>query len=167
MKPTSNIHRLPATDSWQRQPQIKNALMHRIKSITGEIHSIQSEMHGELNEPASGSRVARFFEDENAVQVLNDFKAELDQLRRILWFYIEHASAQPSAAMNNVQQDERLQRVNELLHALTPPAKSAITGETLQPSISFFERLDVVMDTYMQEKKPVAQAKAKAAKAGY
>ena len=165
MKPTSNIHRLPPTDSWQRQPQIKNTLMHRIKNITGEIHSIQAEMHGELNEPASGGRLARFFEDENAIQLLNDFKAELDQLRRILWFYIEHASVQPSAVMDNEQQHQRLQRVNELLRALTPPTKPAIAGETLQPSISFFERLDVVIDTYMQEKKPVAQAKA--AKAGY
>jgi hypothetical protein len=165
MKPTGNIHRLPATESWQRQPQIKNALMHRIQSMTAEIHSIQAEMHGELNGPANRSRLARFFEDENAIQVLNDFKAELDQFRRILWFYIEHASAQPSAATDNEQHDQRLQRVNELLRALTPPAKSAIAEEALQPSISFFERLDVVMDTYMQEKKPVAQAKA--AKAGY
>ena len=167
MKPTSNIHRLPATESWQRQPQIKNALMHRIQSLTGEIHSIQAEMHGELNGPANRGRLARFFEDENAVQVLNDFKAELDQLRRILWFYIEHASVQPSAMMDKEQQNQRLQRVNELLRALTPPAKSAIAEEALQPSISFFERLDVVIDTYMQEKKPVAQVKAKAAKAGY
>jgi hypothetical protein len=67
--------------------------------------------------------------------------------------------------MDNEQQDQRLQRVNELLRALTPPTKSAIAEETAQPSISFFERLDVVIDTYMQEKKPVAQAKA--AKAGY
>ncbi len=167
MKPTSNIHRLPVTDSWQRQPQIKNVLMHRIKNVTGEIHSIQAEMHGELNEPTSGSRLARFFEDENAVQLLNDFKAELDQLRRILWFYIEQASAQPLEAMNNEQHDQRVQRVNELLRALTPPAKSAIAGEKIQPSVSFFERLDVVIDTYMQEKKPVTPATAKAAKAGY
>lgn len=167
MKPTGNIHRLPATDSWQRQPQVKNALVHRIKSITGEIHSIQAEMHGELNEPASENKLARFFEDENAVQSLNDFKVELDQLRRILWFYLEQASAQPSAMLNNEQQDTRLQRVNELLRALAPAAKSAIPGETIQPSVSFFERLDVVIDTYMQEKKPAAQLKAKAAKAGY
>jgi vacuolar-type H+-ATPase subunit I/STV1 len=167
MKPTGNLHRLPATDSWQRQPQIKNALVHRIKNITAEIHSIQAEMHGQLNEPASENKLARFFEDENAVQLLNDFKAELDQLRRILWFYIEQASAQPSAAMNNEQQDTRVQRVNELLRTLAPATKSTITGETIQPSVSFFERLDVVMDTYMQEKKPVVQVKAKAAKAGY
>ena len=167
MKPTSNIHSLPATGSWQRQPQIKNALMHRIKSMTGEIHSIQAEMHGELNEPEYRGRLARFLEDDNAIHVLNDFKAELDQLRRILWFYIEHASVQPAAAMDNQQPDQRLQRVNELLRALAPPANSAIAGETRQPSISFFERLDVVIDTYMQEKKPVVQVKAKAAKAGY
>ena len=164
MKPTSNIHRLPATGSWQRQPQIKNALMHRIKSVTGEIHSIQAAMHGELNEPENRGWLARFLEDDNAVQVLNDFKAELDQLRRILWFYIEQASVQPSAARDNQQPDQRLQRVNELLRALTRPAKPEIAEEALQPSISFFERLDVVIDTYMQEKKPVA--KAKAAKAG-
>ena len=166
MKSTGNLHRLPATDSWQRQPQIKNALVHRIKNITAEIHSIQAEMHGQLNEPASENKLARFFEDENAVQSLNDFKAELDQLRRILWFYIEQASAQLSAAMSTEQQDTRLQRVNELLRTLAP-AKSTITGETIQPSVSFFERLDVVMDTYMQEKKPPVQVKAKAAKAGY
>ncbi|HSK45636.1 MAG TPA: hypothetical protein VLA83_17300 [Candidatus Binatia bacterium] len=165
MKPTSNIHRLPATESWQRQPQVKNSLVRRIKSITGEIHSIQAEMHGELNEPVSGSKLGRFFEDENAVQSLNDFKAELDQLRRILWFYIEQASAQPSARIASEQHDQRLQHVNELLRALTPPAKSAIAGETIQPSVSFFERLDVVIDSYMQEKKPVAQAKA--AKSGH
>jgi vacuolar-type H+-ATPase subunit I/STV1 len=166
MKPASNLHRLPATDSWQRQPQVKNALIQRIKSITSEIHSIQAEMHGQLDEPASGSRLARFFDDENAVQTLNDFKAELDQLRRILWFYIEQATAQPAAAMNKEQQDKRLQRVNELLRALAPsPAAPASAEQTIQPSISFFERLDVVIDTYMQEKKPVAQAKA--AKAGY
>ena len=162
MKPTGNLHRLPATDSWQRQPQIKNALVHRIKNITGEIHSIQAEMHGQLNEPASENKLARFFEDENAVQALNDFKAELDQLRRILWFYIEQASAQPAAAMNKEQQDKRLQRVNELLRALAPRQQApAIAGETIQPSVSFFERLDVVIDTYMQEKKPVVHAEPK------
>jgi len=166
MKPTGNIHRLPVTDSWQRQPRIKNALIHRIKTVTGEIHSIQAEMHSELNEPASENRMARLLEDENAIQSLNDFKAELDQLRRILWFYIEQASAQPSAAAHADQQDNRLQRVNELLRALSPPpAASSLVGQAVQPSISFFERLDVVIDTYMQEKKPVAQAKA--AKAGY
>lgn len=165
MKPIGKIHQLPAIDSWQRQPQTKNALLHRVQKVTSEIHSIQAEMHGELSEPASGNRLAGFFEDGAAVQILNDFKAELDQLRRILWFYIEQASSQSSATPDSEQQSKRLQRVNELLRALAPrPSTSAASGETNKPSISFFERLDLVMDTYMQEKKPVAHAKA--AKAG-
>ena len=165
MKPTGNLHRLPAIDSWQRQPQMKNALLYRVQNVTSEIHSIQTEMHGELTQPASASRLAGFLEDANGVQVLNDFKAELDQLRRILWFYIEQASIKPVAAPDSEQQSKRLQRVNELLRALTPqPTTSAKAAEN-KPSVSFFERLDVVIDTYMQEKKPVAQAKA--AKAGH
>jgi hypothetical protein len=165
MKPTGNIHRLPAIDSWQRQPQVKNALLHRIRNITSEIHSIQAEMHSELTEAASGHKLAGFLEDGNTVQLLNDFKAELDQLRRILWFYIEQASTRSTAAPDGDQHDNRLQRVNELLRALAPQHATSTTGEAINPSISFFDRLDVVMDTYMQEKKPVAQAKA--AKAGH
>ena len=163
MKPIGKIHQLPAIDSWQRQPQMKNALLHRVQKVTSEIHSIQAEMHGELTEPAGGSRMAGLFEDGSAVQVLNDFKAELDQLRRILWFYIEQA--QSNATQDSEQQSKRLQRVNELLRALAPqPSTSGTSGEPNKPSISFFERLDLVMDTYLQEKKPVAHAKS--AKAG-
>jgi hypothetical protein len=166
MKPNGNVYRLPDVDSWRRQPQIKNALLHRIKNTTHEIHAIQREMHGKLTESNAGNRLPKFFEDETAVQVLNDFKAEVDQLRRILWFYIEEATGHLAAAADSDQHDTRLQRVNELLRTLTPKSPGgAAEGENTR-SISFFERLDVVIDTYMQEKKPVATAQAKVAKAG-
>lgn len=165
-KPTGNVHRLPDIDSWRRQPQIKNALLHQIKNTTREIHAIQKEMHGGLTESNTGNRLPKFFEDEAAVQVLNDFKAELDQLRRILWFYIEAATGDLAAAADHAQQDQRLQRVNELLRTLAPKIPAAAAGDEGKRSISFFERLDLVIDTYMQEKKPVVPAQAKAAKAG-
>jgi len=164
-KPTGNVYRLPEIDSWRRQPQIKNALLHRIKNTTHEIHAIQKEMHGKLTESDSGNRLPKFFEDEAAVQVLNDFKAELDQLRRILWFYIEEVSGSLAGA-DPERYDTRLQRVNELLRTLAPKPSGGAAPEEHTRSISFFERLDVVIDTYMQEKKPVAPAQAKAAKAG-
>ncbi|HEV8490657.1 MAG TPA: hypothetical protein VGR76_00250, partial [Candidatus Angelobacter sp.] len=162
MKPTGNVYRLPEIDSWRRQPQVKNALLHQIKNTTREIHTIQKEMHSKLAEPNTDGRLPKVFEDEAAIQVLNDFKAELDQLRRILWFYIEAATGNLAAGADTDQHDMRLQRVNELLRTLAPKA----AGEQNQRSVSFFERLDVVIDTYMQEKKPVAPAQAKAAKAG-
>ena len=166
MKPTGNVHRLPEIDSWRRQPQIKTALLHQIKNTTHEIHTIQREMHGKLAEPNTTNRLPKLFEDEAALQVLNDFKAELDQLRRILWFYIEQATGTLTAGADTDQHDKRLQRVNELLRTLTPKAPDEAAGEQNQRSISFFERLDVVIDTFMQEKKPVAPAQVKAAKAG-
>jgi hypothetical protein len=159
MKPIAHLNRLPATESWQRQPRLQNALLHRIRNVSRAIHSIQEEMHAELTESASGNRLAGFFEDTSAVKVVNDFKAELDQLRRIVWFYLEEASAKPRTAHDS-EQHNRLQRVNELLRALSPPVSSATIGEAVKPSVSFFERLDVVIDTYMQEKKPITQAKA-------
>jgi hypothetical protein len=165
MKPTGNVHRLPEIDSWRRQPKVKNALLHQIKNTTHEIHTIQKEMHGKLTEPNAANRLPKVFEDEAALQVLNDFKAELDQLRRILWFYIEQATGNLAAADTD-QHDKRLQRVNELLRTLATAAPADAAGEQNQRSISFFERLDVVIDTYMQEKKPVAAAQSKAAKAG-
>ena len=166
MKPIGNVYRLPEIDSWKRQPQVKNALLHQIKNTTHEIHAIQKEMHSKLAESNIGNRLPKFFEDEAAVQVLNDFKAELDQLRRILWFYIEEARGSLAARPDTDQHDRRLQRVNELMRTLAPKTPGAAAAEQNQRSISFFERLDVVIDTYMQEKKPVAPAQAKAAKAG-
>lgn len=166
MKPTSNVYRLPEIDSWRRQPQVKNALLHQIKNTTREIHTIQKEMHSKLAEPNTANSLPRVFEDEAALQVLNDFKAELDQLRRILWFYIEAATGNLAARTDADQHDTRVQRVNELLRTLASKAPAEAAGEQSQRSISFFERLDVVIDTYMQEKKPVAPAQAKAAKAG-
>jgi uncharacterized membrane protein YccC len=157
MKPTGTTPRRFELNSWQRQPQVRNAVLHRMQNITSELEAIQAEMHSELTGSASENRLARIFEDATAVQVLNDFKAEMDQLRRILWFYIEEAGGKPAPATDQEQQAKRLQRVNELLRALAPPASPTAAAEA-KPSVSFFERLDVVIDTYMQEKKPVAQA---------
>ena len=122
----------------------------------GELEGIQAAMHSELTEPANDNRSARFFEDSSAVQVLNDFKAEIDQLRRILWFYIEDAAAKSAPGTNPEQQANHLQRVTELIRALSPQPSTAEVAEP-KPTVSFFERLEVVMDTYMQDKKPVAQ----------
>ena len=158
MKPTGNTPRRFSSDSWQRQPQIKNAVLHRIRNVTGELEAIQTEMHSELTEAPGGDRLAKLFADTSAVQVLNDLKAELDQLRRILWFYIEEAAGKPVAGLDQEQQAKRLQRVNELLRALSPQPSRGAAAED-KPSASFFERLEVVIDNYMQEKKPVAQVK--------
>ncbi|HEY2390399.1 MAG TPA: hypothetical protein VGK22_04440 [Candidatus Angelobacter sp.] len=165
MKPTGNTPRRSTLTSWQRQPKAKNAVLNRIRNVISELETIQAEMHGDLMEPATDNRSARFFEDPNAMQVLTHFKTELDQLRRILWFYTEDASgkstngaapAENNDEINKEQQANHMLRVNELVRALSPKPPKPETTET-KPAVSFFERLEVVMDTYMQDKKPIGQ----------
>jgi len=152
MKSTGSTHRRTPITAWQRKPNGKDAVLQRIRTITRELGALQAEMHSELADPGRGNN-NRFFEDGAAVETLNVFKAELDQLRRILWFYIEEAARKPRAATDQEQQSRRVERVTDLLRAISPPASDAVHGGE---SGSFFERLNCVIDTYIQEKKPVA-----------
>ena len=149
MKPTGAPHPLVPIAAWQPKLKTKNTILGRIQAITRELETIQSEIHSQLTEPVDRKK-SSLFEDSAAVQVLSRFKAELDQLRRILWFYLEEAAQKPPAGMDQ-EQAHRLERVTGLLRALSPHPDVTPTGEQ---SGSFFERLNVVIDNYMQEKKP-------------
>ncbi len=151
-KSSGSTHRRTPINAWQRKPDSKEAVLKRMQSITRELEALQAELHVELAEPAHG-KASQFFEDGMAVESLNLFKAELDQLRRILWFYIEEAARKPRATTDHEQQSRRLERVTDLLRAISPPAGNPQNAEL---SGSFFERLNCVIDTYIQEKKPVS-----------
>src|SRR5262249_53862660 len=152
MKTTGNTQRRTFLNAWQAKPHGKDTILERIQAITRELGVIQAEMHSQLAAPAGG-KTSRFFEDGAAFEALNLFKAELDQLRRILWFYIEEAAKKPVPGTDQGEQGPPLERVTGLLRALTPQTNPvAPTGAA---SGSFFERLNVVIDTYLQEKKPV------------
>ncbi|HEY7402180.1 MAG TPA: hypothetical protein VIB39_01545 [Candidatus Angelobacter sp.] len=151
-KSTGSTHRRIPINAWQRKPDSKEAVLRRMQTITRELEALQADMHIELAAPARG-KANSFFADSTAVESLNLFKAELDQLRRILWFYIEEAARKPRATTDQEQQSRRLERVTDLLRVISPPSGNPEHGEQ---SGSFFERLNCVIDTYMQEKKPVS-----------
>jgi hypothetical protein len=154
MKPTATHHLIPLA-AWRHKPKTKDSVLERIRTITRELEALQGEMQRQFTEPAGMKN--RFFEDSTAVEALSRFKTELDQLRRILWFYIEEAAQQTAPAGMDQEQSRRLERVTGLLSALSP--QPDVTGMTEQ-SGSFFERLNLVIDNYMQEKKPAAAAES-------
>jgi len=158
-KSTGSTHRRTPINAWQRQPDSKEAVLKRMQYITRELEALQAELHVELAQPAGG-KANQFFEDGMAVESLNAFKAELDQLRRILWFYIEEAARKPRATTDHEQQSRRLERVTDLLRAISP--SSGDPQSTHEPGW-YFDRLNCVIDSYIQEKKPVsAETKATA-----
>jgi hypothetical protein len=97
MKPTAIHHPIPVA-AWRHKPKTKASVLEKIRTITRELEAIQGEMHSQLTLSVPQGR--RFLEDGTAVQVLSQFKAELDQLRRILWFYIEEAARQAPAVID-------------------------------------------------------------------
>lgn len=162
MRSTGSTHRRTPITAWHRRPNTKGAIVKRIQTITKELGTLQAEMHGELAEPVRG-KTNKFLEDSVTIETLNLFKAELDQLRRILWFYTEEATRKPSSASEPELQSRQPEKASSLLQA-PPPKNSVGNAGRLKPAdqdttvepISFFERLDNVIDAYMQEKKPAS-----------
>jgi len=150
MKSTVTIRQRSPLTLWQQQSQVKHGVLHRIKDITAELESLQAAMHGALNEPGEAYKNP-FYEDADAVRVLNHFKAELDQLRRILWFYIEEATGKSGPDLDQEEKNRRLQRVTELLGALAPKPAASSQAPAQEPG-SFFERLNQVIDVHMNDK---------------
>jgi hypothetical protein len=157
MKSTATTKGSSPLASWQQQPQAKHGVLHLMKGITAELESLQAVMHGYLTNAEGEYKKGLFFEDADAMQVLNNFKAELDQLRRILWFYVEETTVNPDLDLDQEQKNRRLQRITELLGALAPQPVVSAQG-TGHDSGSFFERLNHVIDVHMRDKTPITQS---------
>jgi hypothetical protein len=128
---------------WQQSAKTEPVL-DRLRKITRDLQIVQGELYCTLAE-ADGTAKKDFTALASASQDIAEFKAAVDQLRRVLWFYLDGVTQ--SAGTGSIEPDEatRLQQATELLHTLTPQAAATI----IEPG-SFFERLNLVIDGYMQ-----------------
>ena len=102
-------------------------VLQKIKTVTAELEHLQHEICSLVDSsspdegalPGGGADVC-------------ELRAALDQLRRVLWFYLEEISAHKPA--------EKL-----LPQAVEPAA--------LEPPPSFFDRLNLVIEGYMQTRR--------------
>jgi hypothetical protein len=117
----------------------RDRVLERIKNINWELEAIQTEMR--LEHPQSTVARQFFGEDESAIAVLASFKNALDGLRRTVWSCLEDSSSIPAR-----EQGHRLQRMTELMRRISPPP----TVPAVTQSGSFFERLNLVIDNYIE-----------------
>ena len=139
------VNRPSLVTAWPRKPNTRAAILQRIQVLTKELESLQAEMHTQLTGPAAAGQSSSYFDDPEAVQALNGLKAELDQFRRILWFYAEEAAKKP--ASGNVLQSKTKQ--SEVQPRL-PLQNSGTTGAA-QPAW-YFDRLELVIESYIKKK---------------
>jgi hypothetical protein len=143
---SSRAKKGPSSFSFQRELPSPEHVLERIKTLTGELDALQAEIYGQIADPAELLDRRSELDQAGAAAVLENFKTALDHLRSILWFC---ESGSSTSHHDNVRTDREreLARANELLKALSP---AAFTASSQAESGSFFERLDRVIDNYMQ-----------------
>jgi hypothetical protein len=122
-------------------------ILERIRVITRELEVIQSEVYSRVAEPGVGK--AGLLDDATATQVLGQFRTALDHARHILWLCTE------ATGTAGTPRDRKLAQAAALLQAMTPGAQASSTsparGVGEQAPASFFDRLDRVIDNYVED----------------
>jgi len=120
------------------QPTPADRMLQRVRVVTHELEAIQNEMCTQLA-ASDGTPRKTASPDAAAAADLHLFKTVVDQMRRILWFYTGTSVADLHADAGSRQ-------------PTTPCAQklSDQAGDSEIESGSFFERLNVVIDGYIQ-----------------
>jgi hypothetical protein len=123
--------------------------LERIKTLTTELEAVQADIYGQASDPAEMLERRMMLEHAATAQVLHEFRAALDRIRNMLWLCTEETSADP----DNRQKRHQLARAGALLRNLSPGAhtEAGTLPRQTREAVSFFDRLDRVIDSYMQE----------------
>jgi hypothetical protein len=141
MRPNGTLRPTGISAAQRLQLDTRERVLERIKNINWELEAIHSEMG--LAGPQAAVAREFFGDDDSSVQVLAHFKAALDRLRRTVWSCLENPDELVKAER---EQAVRLQRATEMMRKLSPQPGAPMVHQ----SGSFFERLNGVIDTYME-----------------
>jgi len=130
-------------------------VLDRIKTITGELESLRADIDRQIKNPHSLDKLARGAADESSV-TLSQFKAALDQLRQILWSYLEQVSEEADAV--RCGDALALRGAPSLRRGQYPAVAVPRSTPSASGPLSFFDRLDVVIDEYMKKNETSAPA---------
>ena len=149
MKPQSSFTGSSAWLLGRSQSNSTGRLWQRVRAVTTELEAIQNEMCAQLADSDGTPRKNALVPDSAAATDLHLFKTMVDQMRRILWFYTTDTTtpSQVEAAFN-----ESLPPIDKLSEQ--GPSPGVESG-------SFFERLNVVIDGYIQAAPATASRRPK------
>ena len=144
MKAESRKRRISPAPVRSQEVAVADGVLDRIRTITGELETLRADLHQQIRKPQSLTEFAVEAAGGPSL-ALSQFKAALDRLRQVLWSYLEQV---PEGGDEQVAEDIRALRGAPALFRGQYPAAG------LTPSsapVSFFDRLDVVIDAYMKK----------------
>lgn len=118
-------------------------ILNRIKQLTQELHAIQHELYAELSEEDGSPRKDSILNLAPAAGDLSAFKAAADQLRRVLWYYLEDVT---QTCGGDTRERPDLIKLQEPRTSTAEPLDQPLEAG------SFFERLNLVIDGYIRER---------------
>jgi hypothetical protein len=131
--------------SLELQEEAADRVLSRIKLITSELEALREDIRSEIKEPQSLNQPSS--QENGTDMAFAQFKAALDRLRAVLWSYLEQVPDLGGAsAWRNAQPLRSAATISGGYPPITLP--QADSGPT---PVSFFDRLDVVIDAYMKK----------------
>ena len=110
----------------------------RIRRVTEDLHAVQDVLNAAARPDTPAAERDAVMEELLNLRVLDEFKAAVDNMRHLLWSYIEASNAKNVHGVSQTLQHVRMQRVTEMLRILQPNMEeSKIAGSP--ESKSFFE----------------------------
>src|SRR5215470_5434922 len=152
-----------STHSPSRNLVMQDRVLQQIKTITGEIETLQREIYERMREPQAAAKRRTPAEDAAAARIVAEFKVALDRLRHVLWFYIEQVADRAETSFRWEQLRPDLARLSKPDRGRMPQSNPQSSPEPHPPG-TFFDRLDVVIDTYMKATPPLQSNSKKRAK---
>ena len=94
-----------------------STLIHR---VTDDLKAIQERLNEAARPDAPTTLRDAAMDEMLNVELINDFKNSVDQMRHLLWSYIEASSSQGRQTVSDTLQSIRLRRVTDMLRILQP-----------------------------------------------
>jgi hypothetical protein len=139
------IQRFPVRNSGHKQGG--NAVAQKVRAVTTQIEDIQHELCTHLA-AHDGSRTYHRASPSVSGEDVSRLRNAVDQLRRVLWFYA--GNEEPATVLKEMGADITQDFKESPLQA----QPTAPMSEPWNGSVSFFERLNLVIDGYMQPPGP-------------
>lgn len=150
MKP----HTLKGRTKAAAEPETLSPTSHvleRIRVLTAELRALQDDIQDQTGERAEQLAQTMVRGDQASAQALEDFRAVVDQIRSVLWLCSEEAGAEPVTRDGR----HRFSRGGAGLRSLSSESRAETMRSQTRDAVSFFDRLDRVIDNYMQAGGPI------------
>jgi hypothetical protein len=120
-----------------------NHALSRVQKVTEELKDIQKE----LFESGESGQSPEFIDDPACLEVLSAFKATVDDLRRLLFFYVNNLAIQLGGDPQRALHSYRLRRAAELLDVLSRPPVLVLSADD---EMLLLQSLNKFMRTYKE-----------------